>query len=285
MDYAAIYKLQKSLDDVVQKIIWEGTAETKNGEWTVSADAIPEEYRGNGLVKQLIADMLNEHPAVRGMRFSDDQLYLSFDLLQCAFYKEKLFSREHLDTTAIYTVCEDGEQQHFFTEQSGGYVAAFSTDRDLRQIEAGIKRQKLNMTSLELFPFIADNNRHPVGKQARLFRPVTETAAEKLLDFENSPAAFHVELNLDHNTVSIESNPCMGVCCLPGLTFPYEDGRLSVRSLLEAASPGFPEEDEGDLTYEMLYEKSMRAILAKNIEELQEQSDFLTEENGQAFRL
>lgn len=133
-----------------------------------------------------------------------------------------------MSTTAIYTVCQHGQEAHFYSYCAGGYSYPFHVADWLSQLDADINQHRLEGSKLSVAPLLpqmtGDYNFPEAAKGLRLFRPVSEAAAA---DFLGRTAGeeiipFHITLDLDKETVGFVFNRNCPELNLPDLELPMQ---------------------------------------------------------------
>lgn len=130
-----------------------------------------------------------------------------------------------MNTKAIYTIRENLEDSHFYTEFAGGCSFPFAVAENLNTANEAVRHLCgfQQVRTAELMRLITgDDNRLPLDAHGeRLFIPLSEADAKDYLErFEReAEIPYHITLDMDIHMAGFEFNPqCQN--SLPDLCFP-----------------------------------------------------------------
>lgn len=271
MNYKCLSKFEARLEQAVEDIIEEGTAQTADGKWRLPLDGLAGRCGASyGCPTQLIRDMLAERKEILGIEEEQGLLRIDFDPEYCVFTQRALFDPERMRTTAVYTLEEADGPHYFYSEHAGGYSLAFQVSKRLAAARDGIAAE---VSNAELMPLLVSDY-HFLEEQVRLFTPVPEAEAQRYLT-DVGRTAFHVTLDFSEDTVRVENLPGAAECSLPALTLKLHGRGFTCDSLYGIASGPeacFASEENTEMDMSKLHEKVFRQTILHNLEAFVERS-------------
>ena len=278
MSYKCIMALESKLDRIVEAVIEEGAAETEDGNWRLPLNDLAKRYGADEDCRPaLLSAMLLEREEITGVKEADGVFQITFDKEYCAYYQKRLFDPERMQTTAVYTLNGPDGPHHFHTEQAGGYSLAYEVARQLANI--GSRRMPDGVSSAELMPLLVSDY-HFLKEWVRLFRPIPEEEAQRLLSAGDGRTAFHITLHPEKGAVHIQSLPDAAECSLPELTLRINGRGFTCEKLYEIASGPeacFASEENVELDIARLHEKVFRQTISHNLQTFETRSAELDE--------